>query len=213
MRTATAAVVLVCAFAFQAHSDQWVNDTLGCTGGFIDNQCLRVVHGAPHEIAERRRRYEAKRTEMEIIYRGRDRSHERETESIVYRENRRLDREDRYRDERRDREERRDDRHDHFSELDTSPRCRDRRRTVGIEHVSENGARKAAERAWQELVRFDAGEKVSDLTYAEDVRYSCSRSSTAESIISKAAENVGVSYMRCAIEARPCRPRASPLDK
>lgn len=105
-----------------------------------------------------------------------------------------------------------DDRHhyrspdyrDHFDE-DDRPRgrdCRSLRRTVGDQHLTVEGAKKAANDAWAALVRFHIGEKHMDLNNARRVIYTCSRSSIKEGGVT----TLGQTLTRCEIEAQPCAP-------
>ena len=86
-----------------------------------------------------------------------------------------------------DRDERYDDRR----------RCRDFKRTVGDQHVSVEGAKRAADKAWIQMVRFYDGEVWMTLENAKGVKYMCSRSSVGETL--------GQTFSRCEIEARPCK--------
>jgi len=211
MKTATAAFVLACCFAYPAKGDQWVNDTLGCTAGMIDNQCLRVVHGAPHEIAERRRRYDAKREELELIYRGRERERYH-PEGVVYRENRRLDREEREREERRERERREEHRADYHSDREGAD-CREPLAREGTEHAEESNAKRSAMEAWAEAVRWLHGERYQQLNIARGVRMVCGQSSTAEGVINRVEASVGLIKHRCQIIAQPCKAVLERVDR
>ena len=86
-----------------------------------------------------------------------------------------------------ERDDRRDDRN----------RCRDFKRTVGDQHVSVEGAKRAADKAWIQMVRFYDGEVWMTLENAKGVKYMCSRSSVGETL--------GQTFSRCEIEARPCK--------
>ncbi len=80
--------------------------------------------------------------------------------------------------------------------------CRDIRRAVGDQHLSVEGAKKAANDAWAGTVRFHMGEKYMDLGNAQHIVYTCSRSSIKEGGVT----TLGQSLNRCEIEAQPCRP-------
>jgi hypothetical protein len=80
--------------------------------------------------------------------------------------------------------------------------CRDTRRAVGDQHLTVEGAKKAANDAWAGTVRFHLGEKFMDLGNARNVIYTCSRSSIKEGGVT----TLGQSFTRCEIEATPCHP-------
>jgi hypothetical protein len=80
--------------------------------------------------------------------------------------------------------------------------CRDMRRAVGDQHLTVEGAKKAANDAWAGTVRFHLGEKFMDLTNARNIVYTCSRSSIKEGGVT----TLGQSLTRCEIEAQPCHP-------
>jgi hypothetical protein len=80
--------------------------------------------------------------------------------------------------------------------------CRDTRRAVGDQHLTVDGAKKAANDAWAGTVRFHLGEKFMDLTNARNIVYTCSRSSIKEGGVT----TLGQSFTRCEIEAQPCHP-------
>jgi len=80
--------------------------------------------------------------------------------------------------------------------------CRDIRRAVGDQHLTVDGAKKAANDAWAGTVRFHLGEKFMDLNNAHHIVYTCSRSSIKEGGVT----TLGQSLMRCEIEATPCHP-------
>ena len=88
------------------------------------------------------------------------------------------------------------------------PRCRDMRRAVGDQHLTLDGAKKAANDAWAATVRFHLGEKFIDLGNARQVSYECSRSSIKEGGVT----TLGQTFTRCEIEARPCRPGRQPRE-
>jgi hypothetical protein len=80
--------------------------------------------------------------------------------------------------------------------------CRDIRRAVGDQHLTVEGAKKAANDAWAGTVRFHLGEKFMDLSNARHIVYTCSRSSIKEGGVT----TLGQSLNRCEIEAQPCHP-------
>ena len=81
--------------------------------------------------------------------------------------------------------------------------CRDIRRAVGDQHLTVDGAKKAANDAWAGTVRFHLGEKFMDLSNARHIVYTCSRSSIKEGGVT----TLGQSLTRCEIEAQPCHPQ------
>ena len=81
--------------------------------------------------------------------------------------------------------------------------CRDIRRAVGDQHLTIDGAKKAANDAWAGTVRFHLGEKFMDLSNARHITYTCSRSSIKEGGVT----TLGQSLNRCEIEAQPCHPQ------
>ena len=82
---------------------------------------------------------------------------------------------------------------------DRGERCKPRRRIVGDQHLTVDGARSQADKAWSQTVRFYHGEQYMAVENAEDAAYTCSRSSVGETL--------GQTFSRCELEARPCRPR------
>ena len=80
--------------------------------------------------------------------------------------------------------------------------CREVRRAVGDQHLTQDGAKKAANDAWAGTVRFHLGEKFMDLANARHVVYTCSRSSIKEGGVT----TLGQTLTRCEIEAVPCHP-------
>ena len=80
--------------------------------------------------------------------------------------------------------------------------CRDTRRAVGDQHLTVDGAKKAANDFWAGTVRFHLGEKYMDLNNAKHIIYTCSRSSIKEGGVT----TLGQSLTRCEIEAQPCHP-------
>jgi hypothetical protein len=86
--------------------------------------------------------------------------------------------------------------------VDEGGTCRDIRRAVGDQHLTVDGAKKAANDAWAGTVRFHLGEKYMDLVNARHIIYTCSRSSIKEGGVT----TLGQSLTRCEIEAQPCHP-------
>lgn len=80
--------------------------------------------------------------------------------------------------------------------------CRDTKRVVGNQHLTINGAKGEAEKAWIQSIRFYYGEVFMSLENAKDIKFTCSRSSVGETL--------GQTFNRCEIEARPCK--AEPLE-
>lgn len=87
-----------------------------------------------------------------------------------------------------DRHERRGHRH-----------CKDRLRIVGDQHLTMDGAKGQADKAWSQTVRFYHGERFMDVANAGGAAYTCSRSSVGETL--------GQTFNRCELEARPCAPQ------
>lgn len=86
--------------------------------------------------------------------------------------------------------------------------CQDTRRVVGNQHLTVDGAKKAADDAWAGDVRFRYGELFMNLDNARHVSYTCSRSSIKEPGIT----TLGQTFTRCEIQAAPCKaPRSEPL--
>ena len=75
--------------------------------------------------------------------------------------------------------------------------CRDVFRTVGNQHLSVQGAKGEADKAWIQAIRFYHGEIFMSLENARGTKYTCSRSSVGETL--------GQTFSRCEIEARPCK--------
>jgi hypothetical protein len=86
--------------------------------------------------------------------------------------------------------------------LEGGGNCREIRRAVGDQHLTVDGAKKAANDAWAGTVRFHLGEKFMDLNNAKHIVYTCSRSSIKEGGVT----TLGQSLTRCEIEATPCHP-------
>lgn len=89
-----------------------------------------------------------------------------------------------------------------FEETSGGHLCRDTRRAVGDQHLTVEGAKKAANDAWAGAVRFHLGEKFMDLSNARHIVYTCSRSSIKEGGVT----TLGQTLTRCEIEATPCHP-------
>ena len=80
--------------------------------------------------------------------------------------------------------------------------CKDIRRAVGDQHLTVDGAKKAANDAWAGTIRFHLGEKFMDLANARHIVYTCSRSSIKEGGVT----TLGQTLTRCEVEAQPCHP-------
>ena len=87
--------------------------------------------------------------------------------------------------------------------------CRDTRRAVGDQHLTVDGAKKAANDAWAGMIRFHHGEKFMDLANARHINYTCSRSSIKDAGIT----TLGQTFTRCEIEAQPCHPPRESAEK
>lgn len=85
--------------------------------------------------------------------------------------------------------------------------CRPTISVVGSEHLKEETAKDAAERAWMDQVRFLHGERYMNLDKSHRKKVVCTRSSTGDSmtakVLDKISDGLGV-LTRCQIEARPC---------
>ena len=79
--------------------------------------------------------------------------------------------------------------------------CKNTQRTVGNQHLTIDGAKKAANDAWASLVRFRFGEVYMDLSNSNELYYTCSRSSISEGAVT----TLGQTLTRCEIEAMPCK--------
>jgi hypothetical protein len=93
---------------------------------------------------------------------------------------------------RRDDDDRHEDRHRRHQ-------CKDRIRIVGDQHLTVDGAKGAADKAWSQTVRFYHGERFMDVANASGAAYTCSRSSVGETL--------GQVFNRCELEAKPCAPQ------
>lgn len=82
--------------------------------------------------------------------------------------------------------------------------CKDLRKAVGDQHITVDGAKKAANDAWAGTVRFHIGEKWMDLNNARHLVYTCSRSSIKEQGAS--VTTLGQALNRCELQAQPCAP-------
>lgn len=89
--------------------------------------------------------------------------------------------------------------------------CRDVRKAVGDQHITVDGAKKAANDAWAGTVRFHLGEKWMDLNNAARIVYTCSRSSIKEAGTS--VTTLGQALMRCEIVAQPCEAQHQPGER
>ncbi len=87
---------------------------------------------------------------------------------------------------------------------DAGRHCRDTRKAVGDQHLTMDGAKKAANDAWAGMIRFHLGEKFMDLNNARHLVYTCSRSSIKEQGAS--ITTLGQVFNRCELEAQPCAP-------
>lgn len=88
--------------------------------------------------------------------------------------------------------------------------CRESQHVVGDQHLTVEGAKKAANDAWAGTVRFHYGEKFMDLQNARRVNYTCSRSSIKEGSVA----TLGQTLTRCEVEAIPCHaPRTGDDEK
>ena len=74
---------------------------------------------------------------------------------------------------------------------------------MGDQHLTVDGAKKAANDSWAGTVRFHLGEKYMDLSNARHIVYTCSRSSIKEGGVT----TLGQTLTRCEIEAQPCHPQ------
>ena len=90
-------------------------------------------------------------------------------------------------------------------ERDEREACKDRKRVVGTEHATVEGALAAAKRAWASMVRWDHGEKYMNIDIANGYSQRCERSSTNETTAGRVAESIaGAFYSRCEVVASPC---------
>ena len=105
-------------------------------------------------------------------------------------------------------ERRRDDDDDNWSGRHN---CRDTRKAVGDQHLTVDGAKKAANDAWAGTVRFHLGEKFMDLNNAARIIYTCSRSSIKEAGAS--VTTLGQAFTRCEIAAQPCEAQHQPGER
>lgn len=84
--------------------------------------------------------------------------------------------------------------------------CKETRKAVGDQHLTMEGAKKAANDAWAAAVRFHIGEKHMDLNNARHIVYTCSRSSIKEA--GSSVTTLGQALQRCELSAQPCQPLA-----
>ncbi len=89
--------------------------------------------------------------------------------------------------------------------------CRDVRKAVGDQHITVDGAKKAANDAWSGTVRFHLGEKFMDLNNAARIVYTCSRSSIKEA--GSSVTTLGQAFNRCEIAAQPCEAQHQPGER
>jgi hypothetical protein len=94
-------------------------------------------------------------------------------------------------------------------ERDDRQRCHTTRSAVGDQHLTVEGAKKAANDAWAGLIRFHLGESAMDLSNAREVTYVCSRSSIKEGGVT----TLGQTLTRCEVTAQPCRPLRLPAGE
>jgi len=94
-------------------------------------------------------------------------------------------------------------------ERDDQRRCHATRSAVGDQHLTVDGAKKAANDAWAGLIRFHLGESAMDLSNAREITYVCSRSSIKEGGVT----TLGQTLTRCEISAQPCRPLRLPAGE
>ena len=94
-------------------------------------------------------------------------------------------------------------------DYDDGGHCRDVRRAVGDQHLTVEGAKKAANDSWAATVRFHIGEKHMDLNNARHIAYTCSRSSIKEGGVTTLGQTLTI----CEIEAKPCAPRREKEDR
>lgn len=69
-------------------------------------------------------------------------------------------------------------------------------RTVGDQHLSIEGAKSEAVKAWSQQARHDLGERAMDFETARDGTFACVRSSIGSTL--------GQVFHRCELIARPC---------
>jgi hypothetical protein len=78
---------------------------------------------------------------------------------------------------------------------------------VGVEHLTDDGAKRAAETQWEATIRYDYGEKYANLGNARGMRWRCDKSSVSDTTVGKAVQTItggAAAYKRCVIVARPC---------
>lgn len=96
------------------------------------------------------------------------------------------------------------EREDH-SKREHGPRCRDRMTLVGDQHLSIDGAKEQAIKAWRQQARFAHGERFTEIGSAEDVTFRCVQSSIGEAM--------GASLHRCEVSAEPCSTARIPAGR
>lgn len=80
-------------------------------------------------------------------------------------------------------------------------------RVVGPDAWTEKGALYKARRAWASQVRFDLGERFSDLRRARDINVACAPASGNESTVGKVGKRLTGPLAvrdRCVVTASPC---------
>lgn len=77
-------------------------------------------------------------------------------------------------------------------------RCASSLTREGDQFATVAGAKDEANKAWMQAVRWKLGEQFMDIAHADNVTYSCGRSS-----IGSVAGNT---FHRCEVTATPCRP-------
>lgn len=80
-------------------------------------------------------------------------------------------------------------------ELRVDARCRQDFQAAGDQALTEQGARDAAEKAFQQEIRFAYGELWADPSHAQDKTFLCVKSSVG-----------GGLFHRCRMRAKPCMP-------
>lgn len=71
-------------------------------------------------------------------------------------------------------------------------------RVVGSQGITVEQAEDSARKAWAERVRWAIGEAAMSIDASQDYAKRCSRSSIGEAL--------GQTFVRCEVQARPCRP-------
>jgi hypothetical protein len=205
--------------------DRWTNSYYRVVhqGYYGTPEYRRGIYARDRREERRDARQEERREERRDVRREERREERAEERRDVRREERREERRDVRREERRDerrdfRREGRREREEEWERRDESLErgefCKDEVvRVVGVEHVTEAGAKEAAIRQWQATVRYDYGERYLDIENARQMRWRCDRSGTNESLAGRVGEAVtgGSGYLkRCIVMAVPCM---TPLHK